>query len=200
MLSKDYLTALGRGEAPEEIQAIAADLAGPAAAVVAGWSHGAAGDWASLAALDPQLARAQVTDAWYPEVARLRAEWRVNVAEDQQRYAFDALRFIERVLILAPDQNLYLLRATSARILGDDHRLLESSRYIASYVRADLNASANQGYALSSQQLGQMRQNLTAITNQLSADLDIPDRRRLTSVVNGVNELIQYLDDYPQPQ
>ena len=200
MLSKDYLTALGRGEAPEEIQAIATDLAGPAAAVVAGWSHGAAGDWASLAALDPQLARAQVTDAWYPEVARLRAEWRVNVAEDQQRYAFDALRFIERVLILAPDQNLYLLRATSARILGDDHRLLESSRYIASYVRADLNASANQGYALSTQQLGQMRQNLTAITNQLSADLDIPDRRRLTSVVNGVNELIQYIDDYPQPQ
>ena len=200
MLSKDHLRALGRGEAPEDIQAIAEDLDGAAAAVVEGWNHGASGDWASLAALDPEMARARVTDAWYPEVARLRAEWRVNVAEDQQRFAFDALRFIERVLILAPDQNLYLLRATSARTLGDDHRLLESSRYIASYVRARLTASANQGYSLPAPELEQMRQNLTAITNQLSGDLDIPDRQRVTSVVDSVNALIQYIDDYPQPQ
>ena len=144
-----------------------------------GWNHGASGDWASLAALDPEMARARVTDAWYPEVARLRAEWRVNVAEDQQRFAFDALRFIERVLILAPDQNLYLLRATSARTLGDDHRLLESSRYIASYVRARSELlPPTRGIPCRAVELEQMRQNLTAITNQLSGDLDIPDRQR----------------------
>ncbi len=200
LLAKDYLGVLSRGEATEEIQAIADGLAGPAAAVVEGWGHGATSDWASLAALDPQMSRAQVTDAWYPEVARLRAEWRVNVAEDRQRFAFDALRFIERVLILAPDQNLYLLRATSARTLGDNDRLVESSRYIASYVRASLNASANQGYSLPARELEQMRQNLAAIVNQLSGDLDIVDPQRATAVVDSVNELIRYIDDYPQPR
>ena len=200
LLARDYLGALSRSEAPEAIQVIADGLAGAATAVVEGWNYSATADWASLAALDTQLGRAQVTDAWYPDAARLRAEWRVNMAEDQQHFALDALRFIEPVLILAPDQNLFRLRATSARILGDDHRLLESSRYIAGYVRASLNASANQGDSISASQLGRMRQTLAAISDQLSGDLDIVDRQRVTAVVNSVNELIRYIDDYPRPR
>ena len=197
-LVKDHLGALSRGEAPEAIRTIAEGLAGPVTAVVQGWGHGAARDWASLAALDAQLGRTRVTDAWYPEAARLRAEWRVNVAEDQQRYAFDALRFIERVLILAPDQNLYLLRAMSARILQDDYRLLESSRYVASYIRANLNAASNQGYSVPAAELAQMRQNLATIRNQLAGGLDVADPQRVRVVLNGVEQLIAYIDDYPQ--
>ena len=197
-IAKDYLGLLSRGEAPEDIQEIADDLSGPAAAVIQGWGYGAAADWPSLAAIDAELGRSRVTDAWYPEVARLRAEWRVNVAENQQQFAFDALRFIERVLILAPDQNLYLLRAMCARILGDDDRLVESSRYIASYVRSNLNASASQGYAFSDRDLEQMRQNLTAITNQLSGEMDVADPARVTGVLDDANALLQYIDDYQQ--
>ena len=197
-IAKDYLGLLSRGEAPEDIQEIADDLSGPAAAVIQGWGYGAAADWPSLAAIDAELGRSRITDAWYPEVARLRAEWRVNVAENQQRFAFDALRFIERVLILAPDQNLYLLRAMCARILGDDDRLVESSRYIASYVRSNLNASASPGNALSDRDLEQMRQNLTAIINQLSGAMDVADPDRVTGILNDTNALLQYIDDYQQ--
>ena len=197
-IAKDYLGLLSRGEAPEDIQEIADDLSGPAAAVIQGWGYGAAADWPSLAAIDTELGRSRITDAWYPEVARLRAEWRVNVAENQQRFAFDALRFIERVLILAPDQNLYLLRAMCARILGDDDRLLESSRYIASYVRSNLNASTSQGYSFSVGDLEQMRQNLTAITNQLSGVMDVADPARVTGVLDDANALLRYIDDYQQ--
>ena len=199
-IAKDYLGLLSRGEAPEDIQEIADDLSGPAAAVIQGWGYGAAADWPSLAAIDAELGRSRITDAWYPEVARLRAEWRVNVAENQQRFAFDALRFIERVLILAPDQNLYLLRAMCARILGDDDRLVESSRYIASYVRSNLNASASPGNALSDRDLEQMRQNLTAIINQLSGAMDVADPDRVTGILNDTNALLQYIDDYQQAQ
>ena len=77
-VAKDHLGSLSRGEAPEDIQAIADDLSGSAAAVVRGWGYGAAADWPSLAALDAELGQTRVTDAWYPEVARLRAEWRVE--------------------------------------------------------------------------------------------------------------------------
>ena len=197
-IAKDYLGLLSRSEAPEDIQAIADGLSGSAAAVIQGWGHGATADWPSLAAIDAELSQTRVTDAWYPEVARLRAEWRVNVAENRERFAFDALRFIERVLILAPDQNLYLLRAMCARILGDDDRLVESSRYIASYVRGNLNASSSQGYTFSTRDLEQMRQNLMAITSQLSGELDVADPGRVTAILDDTNALLQYIDDYRQ--
>ena len=197
-LAKDYLGLLGRGEAPEDIQAIADGLTGSAAAVIQGWGFGAAADWPSLAAIDAELGQSRITDAWYPEVARLRAEWRVNVAENRERFAFDALRFIERVLILAPDQNLYLLRAMCARILGDDDRLVESSRYIASYVRSNLNASASQGYAFTARDLEQMRQNLNAITSQLSGELNVADPDRVAGVLDDTNALLRYIDEYEQ--
>ena len=198
-IASDYLGALSRGEAPEDIQAIADELSTPATAVVRGWGYRAADDWASLAALDEELGRTRVTDAWYPEVARLRAEWRVHVAEDRERFAFDALRFIERVLILDPDQNLYLLRAASARILNDDYRLVESSRYIASYIRASLNASSSRGDSLSTRALEQMRRSLSTIIDQLSGDLRVADPERAALLMDDVNALLQYIDDYPQP-
>ncbi len=197
-IAKDYLGSLSRGEAPEEIQAIADGLSGSAAAVIQGWGHGAASDWPALAAIDTELGRTRVTDAWFPEVARLRAEWRVNVAEDRERFAFDALRFIERVLILAPDQNLYLLRAMCARILGDDDRLVESSRYIANYVRGNLNSSASQGFTYSARDLQQMRQNLSAITSQLGGDLNLADPERATAIIEDANALLRYIDEYEQ--
>ena len=197
-IAKNYLGLLSRGEAPEDIREIADGLSGSAAAVIQGWGYGATADWPSLAALDAELGQTRITDAWYPEVARLRAEWRVNVAENRERFAFDALRFIERVLILAPDQNLYLLRAMCARILGDDNRLVESSRYIASYVRGTLNASASQGYAFSVSDLEQMRQNLAVITNHLSGELDVADPDRVAGVLDDTNALLQYIDDYQQ--
>ena len=108
-------------------------------------------------------------------MARLRAAWRVNAAEDRERLALEALRLIEQMLTLAPTENLFRLRAMSSQTLGDDSRLLESSRILARYIRDTLNASATQGYTYSAEELGQIRRNLTVIVNQLGDDLDIPD-------------------------
>ena len=199
-IAKDYLDPLTRGEAPEDIQAVAAELTGSAAAVIEGLGYEAAADWASLAALDDELAQSRVTDAWYPEVARLRAGWRVNADEDRERLALEALLLIEQVLILAPDENLFRLRAMSSQTLGDDNRLLESSRYLATAINATLNASSSQGYTFSPEELEQIRRNLTVIVNQIGDDLDIPDPQRLSEVRDGVNRLLQYVDDYQQPE
>ena len=79
---RGHLGALSLGEAPEDIAEIAAGLQGAPAAVIPGLAHEAAADWASLAAFDETLAGSILTDAWFPEAARLRAAWRANVAEE----------------------------------------------------------------------------------------------------------------------
>ena len=139
-----------------------------------------------------------MTDAWYPEVARLRAAWRVNAAENRERLAAEALALIEQVLILAADENLHRMRAMSARTLGDDNRLVESSRYLADVIDSFLTGSASQGYRFPAEQLERIHQNLTLIAINLGDDPDIPDLHRLTTVLDNVNDLIRYVDDYPQ--
>ena len=197
---RNYVDALSRGEAPEDIQAIAAELSGAPAAVIQGWGFEAAADWASLAALDDQLVQSIVTDAWFPEVARLRAAWRVNAPEDAERLAAEALTLVEQMLILATDENLHRMRAMSARTLGDDNRLLESSAYLASSINATLTTAANDEYRMSAEELEQVRRNVAVIASNVGADLDVADPERLTTVRNAVNVLIQYVDDYPQPE
>ena len=201
----DHLGTLSRGEAPEDIQEIAAGLAGPAAAVIEGLRYEVAADWASLAALDGQLAESLLTDIWHTEVARLRAAWRVNAAEDlgaedRERLALEALQLIEQVLIMSPSENLHRIRAMGSRALGDDDRLLESSAVLASYINDYLTTAASQGYRLSADEQEQTRSNLTVIVNQLTDDLEVADPQRLSTVIETVEGLIQYVDDYPQAE
>ena len=202
---RDHLGALSRGEAPEDIEEIAAELAGPAAAVIEGLRHEAAADWASLAALDGQLAESLLTDIWHAEVVRLRAAWRVNIAEDpgtedRERLALEALQLIEQVLIMSPSENLHRMRAMGARTLGDNDRLLESSAVLATHINSYLTTTASQGYRLTPQEQEQMRSNLAVIADELGDHLDVADPQRLSTVIEIVEGLIQYVDDYPQAE
>ena len=202
----DHLAAVQGGEALDDDNvAVAAELRGAAAAVIEGLAYQTDADWASLAALDGQLAESLLTDIWHAEVARLRAAWRVNVAddlgaEDRERLALEALRLIEQVLIMAPSENLHRMRAMSARMLGDDDRLLESSAVLATYINSYLTTSASQGYRLTPEEQQQMRSNLAVIANQLGDSLDVGDPERLSTVIGTVEGLIQYVDDYPQAE
>ena len=71
---------------------------------------------------------------------------------------------------------------------GDDDRLVESSRYIANYVRGNLTRRPPK-VTFSGRDLEQMRRNLTAITDQLSGDLDIADPGRATAILDDANAL-----------
>ena len=196
-IAKDYLEPLSRGEAPEDIQAVADELRGPAAAVIPGLTYEALGDWASLAALDEVLAASRITDVWFSDAARLRAAWRVNATEDRERLALEANQFIDRALILASDEDLHRMRAIAARTLGDDNQLLSSSRYLASFINTYLINASSDDYRLTPEELAQTRQNLVIIAEQISGDLDVADPDHLARVRDNVDELIQYLDDYP---
>ena len=193
---RGYLDVLSRGEAPEDIQQIAAALSGPAAAAIRGLAYETAADWASLAALDGELAESLVTDAWYPEVVRLRAAWRVNATEDRVRLAAEALALIEQVLIVESNENLHTMRAAAAGTLGDANRLVESSQYLAEAINSYLTAFANDQYTISAEQLEQVRENLTVIGDNIAGDLDVVDPQRLVAVRDNVNTLIRFVDDY----
>ena len=195
---RGYRNALSRGEAPENIQEIAAELSGAPAAVIQGLAYEAAADWATLATLDEALAQSIATDAWYPDVASLRAAWRVNAAEDRERLAAEALALIEHILILTADENLHRMRAMSARTLGDTYRLVESSAYLVSAINTYLTASADQEHRLSDEELEQIRRNLMVIASNLDGDLDTAVPQRLATVLENVNGLMQYIDDYPE--
>ncbi len=202
---RGYLDALSRGEAPDEIEEIAAALEGAPTAVIRGLAHQADADWASLATLDETLAGSIVTDAWYPEVASLRAAWRVNMAEDpellatddRQRLAAEALALIEQIMILAVDENIHRMRAMSALTLGDADRLVDSSQYLVRFNNDYLTALANENIRLPAAEHAQIRQNLTVIANDLAGDLDAADPQRLATVRDNIDRLIEYVDDYP---
>ena len=195
---RDHLDELSRGEAPEDIQEIAAELTGPAAAVLRGLPFEAAADWYSLAAIDAELAESRLTDAWFQEVVRLRAAWRVNAAEDRDRLAHEALQLIEQALSFESDEDLYRMRAQSSRTVGDHNRLLESSAVLGAYVSDYLNASYAAQYTLSAEELDQVRVKLASIADQLGGDLDVADPARLSDVIENIEELIQYVDEYSE--
>ena len=197
IILRDHLVDLSRGEAPDDIQAVAEDLAGPAAAVIPAMTYEALADWESLAALDGILAASRVTDAWYRDAARLRAAWRVNATEDRERLAREALPLIDRALILTDEENLHRMRAQASGTLGDNDTLLESSAHLASYIQGYLDNAAADGYTLTPEELAQVRQNVAIIADRLGGDLQVADPDRLASVLDFVNGQVQYLDDYP---
>ena len=196
LLIKNQLASLSADSASPEARAIAADLPAPAAAVVEGWGYGATRNYSALAQLDPVLGRSRITDIWYPEVVRLRAEWRTNVATDRERFAFDALRLIDRALILAPSKDLYLLRVLTAITLNESDLAIESSRYVASYISAELTQASTQGGSLSAAEIATLRQNLGAIVTYLRGDLPDGDPVRAASVLGAATTTFERLEAY----
>jgi predicted membrane-bound spermidine synthase len=115
---------------------LAAGLSGPAAAVLRGWQLAAAGSWAELARLDAALAATNPTDIWYPEAVQLRADWRVQAGDASD--AGDAVRLIDRALMIRPKLELLLLRAAATDISNEDAAFVETARNVTGFVRTRL--------------------------------------------------------------
>lgn len=164
----DDLPDIAMNRASEATMRTASGLTGVPAAIVAGWPLGAQQDWAGLVRLDEQLSRSNVSDIWYPETILLRAEWRTKVAgEERQRHAFNALRMVDRALVIRPDLELYVLRAAAALALEDREAFVESGRYVALYIQDKL-ARARQGtYVISDYELDIMQERLTVFDTML---------------------------------
>jgi spermidine synthase len=160
-LLRPQLTELARGSASAETLELARPLTGSAAAVVRGWGLALAQDFRAVAALDDALAGSVVMDFWFPEAARLRADWRIRVA-GEPRYARDALRIIDRALLIRQEPELVMLRAEAAAALDDADALLESARYAAQLIADELLAIGQGTYAMPAAEVNLMHGRITA--------------------------------------
>jgi hypothetical protein len=167
-LLRPKLPELARSNAAQETLELARPLGSSATAVVRGWSHALAGDFRALSALDEALAATRFTDAWFPEAARLRADWRIRVAGDT-RYVQDALRIIDRALVVRPDAELLLLRAEAASVLRDADAFVGTAHYALRHIADELRAAETGTYILSPADLELMRRRIAAWQGMLAS-------------------------------
>ncbi len=85
-------------------------------------------------------------------------------------------------------------------MLGDDDRILESSRYLVTNTRNMLDDASNDGRSLPTAELAWMRRNLAWIANQLGSGLELRDEERIPEVLTSARELIERIDAYPGAQ
>ena len=178
-----------RGAASEQARAVAVQLGGAPGAVFRGWPLGAAQDWPALAALDNELARSNPTDIWYPEAVQLRADWRTKVL-DQPQYPFDALRMVDRALVISPTLDLYVLRAAAASALDDEAAFVESGRYVYGYLASKLRRAEEGTYVMSDEELQTTQNRLQAFDIRLG-EMSEAGGLRAADVHADIRELIE---------
>ena len=181
-----------RGAASEQARAVAARLGGAPGAVFRGWPLGATQDWPALANLDNELARSNPTDIWYSEVVQLRADWRTKVL-GQSQYPFDALRMVDRALVISPTLDLYVLRAAAASALDDDAVFIESGRYVYGFLANKLARAEQGAYVISDEELETTRNRLAAFDLRLT-EIAESGGRRAADVHEDILELIEKFD------
>jgi spermidine synthase len=193
LLLRDSLHQLAAPDLDPELEALLAGLTGSALAVAAGWPHLLARDLDTLAELDPALARARPTDAWYPEAVRLRAEWRLHAAEDAAALAGEAKALIDLALPHFHDRDLLLLRAAAAIAMRDADVLVESGRHVVADIERELAALSRDGVALPTHERDVLRHNLAALAEQLAGPL-CRDHPRAEAVLRRARSLLAELE------
>lgn len=194
LLIEPSIPALAQRRADPSVSDLARGLPASAGAVIFGWEAAANQDWNALSQLDSVLGRAAITDAWYPDVARLRTEWRGQVRQNIESFAFDALRLVDRAILIRPELNFYLLRAGIGIALNDGSIALESSRQAVRLVTANLERLAATGERVAARELLVMQRNLTAIVNNLRGDLVAAEQRRAEIVRGEANQILRYIN------
>ena len=185
------LASLVLGTANEETIRLANSLSGAPYAIVRGWSYGAEKNWPGLARIDRQLAASELTDSWYPEAVQLRAEWRTKVArEDAHQYAHDAIRMLDRALLITPDLDLYVLRTASAYLLDDPDAFVESARYVGWYINSKLQRAKVGDYDLQQTELDVMETRLIGIEREMKTELVEPVGGRAEQVRAAMLDLL----------
>ena len=166
-LVRRYLGQLARGNAPSGITDISNRFSGVPAAVIQGWRHGLASNWRGIAQLDTELAKSLPSDPWYVDAALLRAEWRTKVVvPGDNRYAREAMSLVDRALLIGPSLDLYVLRATSAILLGDPLATVETVRYMAIHIQEMIDRLKREEYYISTAALEALEVRLNSFINE----------------------------------
>jgi len=194
LLIQPNIALLGQDEPPPALAALAAELPGSATALIAARRAGAAQEWAAMAELDGALSSVSVTDAWYPDVVLARAEWRSRASQNIEQFAFDALRLIDRVVLIEPERNYFLLRTAIGLAIGDGNLAVESSRNIVRLIAERLQSVTDGNGQIERRQVEIIRQNLEAVNTNLRGEIVAANERRAEEVRQSANLILRFLN------
>ena len=90
---------------------------------------------------DELIATTKITDQWYLESVKLRADWRIKVnnPEYQPDLAREARRIIDNAIAIIDDTDLYGLRISAAYVAEDIPEILETSRRLIYIINGEIN-------------------------------------------------------------
>ena len=139
-LIEPSLDELALGQADEELQKIASELNGSAAAVLAAREAAFKQDWVKVASNDNFLAQSKPTDPWFLEATKLMVEWRNQLARSQQRndLANEAWQIIDLAIAVHPVPDLYALRVSAAYLADRPNEVIETARRLAYIINAEV--------------------------------------------------------------
>lgn len=155
---------LAKGQAAPDVTQAASRLVGPAAAVVAGWTHALAGRWDDVARLEERLAAARSTDLWYAVASQLRASWRTSVrTAERRRLGGEALAIIDQSLALNPLPRSLLVRAVAAQTADRPDELLGTANAVAYSIESRWKLVSDEERQAMSRIAGQILQHLATL-------------------------------------
>ena len=138
---KPWLHRLGRGEAPEHIEAVANGMTGSGRAVVEATQAVAQRDLQAVANLDPQLGAARPADPWFTEAVKLRIDWRSSVTNPglREEFADQAWQILDLAMANQRDHEFLAMRIVAASQAGRPSEVMESVRGYIDTVDFQLN-------------------------------------------------------------
>jgi hypothetical protein len=163
-------------------------LQGSARAIFDGLRLSKARDPNALSALDSQLANSKPTDAWYPQAARLRAEWR-RYAGSRETHV-DALAILERALAVGPNTDLLLLRVAHAAALQRYRVVLESANLLIASCAKKIHDKRARPISRSQRRF---IHNNAATLGKMIAGIDTPNDGRKKAVLHKVQALLKHM-------
>lgn len=194
-----YLGRLASQSAPREISQVADSLGGSARAVLDGWELGAQRKWTALARLDPSLALAKPTDAWYPEAVKLRADWRIQGTRSAEA-SREALGILDKALISNALTDLLVIRAAATLRQKDTQAFIETAYAVSKQMSIKLQRIKSDGAQLSRREWNTMLQRARGFEQQLRKASSGRHEARANEVQQGFEALRQTLESHRPAQ
>ena len=190
-----HLGDIARGQVPREIIALANSLRGPERRVFEAWTYGLRGQFGHIEELDYILARVPPTSPVFPLAVKLRVDWRVARAREDEdaQAALDALVMLDDLLATYWSPDLYILRSGCAYYAGDGPAYVESVWNVIYQLHQRLKKVEQGKDSLPPEEAEQLRKRLIPMLSRLSEPLTGPVARRAQDVRVELQALIERL-------
>lgn len=190
-----HLGDIARGQVPREIIALANSLRGPERRVFEAWTYGLRGQFGRIEELDYILARVPPTSPVFPLAVKLRVDWRVARAREDEdtQTARDALEMLDNLLATYWSPDMYILRSGCAYLAGDGPAYVESVWNVIYQLRQRLEKVEQGKDSLPMEEAEQLRKRLVPMLSRLSEPLTGPVAERASDVKVELQTLIERL-------